>query len=75
MLKAGLSHELGTSVKGESAIHLLLGNEKQPLGLGSQHLATVRVMGLQQKRQKLEQEPGGTNLCVIHGICCTLALY
>lgn len=49
VLKAGLSHELGTSAKGESPIHLLLGNEKQPRGLGSQHLATVRVMGLQQK--------------------------
>lgn len=49
VLKAGLSHELDTSAKGGSAIHLLLGKEKQPRGLGSQHLATVRVMGLQQK--------------------------
>lgn len=30
-------------------IHLLLGRVKQPRGLGSQHLATVRVMGLKAR--------------------------
>lgn len=30
-------------------IHLLLGNVKQPRGLGSQHLATVKVMGLKAR--------------------------
>lgn len=32
-------------------IHLLLGKEKQPRGLGSQHLATVRVIGLWHKHK------------------------
>lgn len=40
---------VSTSFRTESPIHLLLGNVKQPRGLGSQHLATVRVMGLKTR--------------------------
>lgn len=32
-----------------SPVYLLRGNVKQPRGLGSQHLATVRVMGLKTR--------------------------
>lgn len=38
-----------TSFRAESPKHLLLGSVKQPRGLGSQHLATVRVMGLKAR--------------------------
>lgn len=34
--------------------HLLLGRAKQLRGFGSQHLATVRVMGLVTKRQRID---------------------
>lgn len=35
--------------QGHTATYLLLGRVKQPRGLGSQHLATVRVMGLKAR--------------------------
>lgn len=38
-----------TSFRAKSPNHLLLGSVKQPRGLGSQHLATVRVMGLKAR--------------------------
>jgi len=40
---------LGTSFRAQSPIHLLLGSVKHPRGLGSQHLATVKVMGLKAR--------------------------
>lgn len=40
---------LSTSFRAQSPIHLLLGSVKHPRGLGSQHLATVNVMGLKAR--------------------------
>lgn len=56
------------SFRAKSPINLLLGSVKQPRGLGSQHLATVKVMGLKARTSLVkvgcvEAEPSSSPEC------------